>query len=142
MITHMTLAVRCACGSTHQMPVDIDGMVGMICRKTRQPGKMRLDRRQFNTLLIRHVDHGNIERVYTVHRAGPMREGVGPMGYAKRQECEECGATLIAYHAPVALRDAWYTAGALVVLVDFWASYLAKIPLNALREQRCYERPS
>lgn len=117
------------------MPVDIEGMIGMICRRTRRPGKLRLDRSQFATLTAHHHDDGQtIGRVFTIHRAGAFRDGM--------QCCEECGRPLVVYREPIGRDDAWYATGSLVALVDFWSSYLAKLPLNPMREQRCFERPS
>ena len=144
MITHMTIAVKCACGSTHDLPVDIDGRIRMICRKTRRPGAFTLDRAQFATLTRHHPDHAMEERatrIWTVHRVGRMVRRSEEKDRIT-QRCEDCGATVLVYADPVAATDAWYPAGGLVTVADFWSSYAAKLPLNPLRERRCYARMS
>ena len=140
MITHMTVGVKCGCGCTHNLPVDIEGKIAAICRRTRRPRGLALDVSQMRTLMAAHPENGEVRRSYTVHRAGSSQRS---FSIATRcQCCQDCGAVLVEYQEPITSADAWYTPGSLVTLLDFYATYLVKLPLNPLREVRCFQKAS
>ena len=140
MITHMTVGVKCGCGCTHDLPVDIEGKIAAICRRMRRPRGLALDVSQMRTLMAAHPENGDVRRTYTVHRAGPSNRSRAKE--TQCQVCQDCGAVLVEYLLPIATDDAWYTPGSLVTVADFYATYLVKLPLNPLREVRCFQKAS